>query len=58
MRRILPGYGHGEEPLPVYKMPHLEGWAVAGRRAFLPAVGRHEVLVVDMDTWSRWGACR
>ena len=22
MRRILPGYGRGEEPLPVYKMPH------------------------------------
>jgi protein NirF len=55
VRRILPGYGRGEEPLPVYKMPHLEGWAVAGRRAFLPAVGRHEVLVVDLDTWSEVG---
>ncbi len=55
VRRILPGYGKGEEPLPVYKMPHLEGWAVAGRRAFLPAVGRHEVLVVDMDTWAEVG---
>ena len=29
-RRILAGYGRGEEPLPVYKMPHLRGWAVAG----------------------------
>jgi protein NirF len=55
VRRILPGYGRDEEPLPVYKMPHLEGWAVAGRRAFLPAVGRHEVLVVDLDTWSEVG---
>lgn len=55
VRRILPGYGKGEEPLPVYKMPHLEGWAVAGRRAFLPAVGRHEVLVVDMDNWAEVG---
>ena len=55
VRRILPGYGRGEEPLPVYKMPHLEGWAVAGRRAFLPAVGRHEVLVVDLDTWAEVG---
>lgn len=55
VRRILPGYGHGEEPLPVFKMPHLEGWAVAGRRAFLPAVGRHEVLVVDLDTWAEVG---
>ncbi len=55
VRRILPGYGRGEQPLPVYKMPHLEGWAVAGRRAFVPAVGRHEVLVIDMDSWSEAG---
>ena len=50
-RRILDGYGRGEEPLPVYKMPHLRGWAVAGRYIFLPAIGRHEVLVVDSVTW-------
>lgn len=55
VRRILPGYGRGEEPLPVYKMLHLEGWAVACRRAFLPAVGRREVLVVDLDTWEEVG---
>ena len=52
VRRILDGYGRGEEPLPVYKMPHLEGWALAGGFAFLPAVGRHELLVVDRDTWT------
>ncbi len=46
-RRLLDGYGKGEEPLPVYKMPHLEGWSVAGDRLFLPAIGRHELLVVD-----------
>ena len=51
VRRILTGYGRGEEPLPVFKMPHLRGWAVAGRYAWLPAIGRHEVLVVDTDTW-------
>ncbi|MGB7991950.1 MAG: cytochrome D1 domain-containing protein [Candidatus Methylophosphatis roskildensis] len=51
VRRILAGYGRGEEKLPVYKMPHLRGWAVAGRNAYLPAIGRHEVLVVDTDTW-------
>ena len=28
-------------------MPHLEGWAAAGDVLFLPAVGRHELLVVD-----------
>ena len=51
VKRILDGYGRGEEKLPVYKMPHLEGWAMAGRLAYLPAIGRHEVLVVDTDTW-------
>jgi protein NirF len=55
VRRILNGYGRGQEPLPVYKMPHLRGWAVAGRRAYLPAIGRHEVLVVDTDTWAEVG---
>ncbi|MEW6688267.1 MAG: cytochrome D1 domain-containing protein, partial [Pseudomonadota bacterium] len=51
-RRILSGYGRGEEPLPVFKMPHLRGWAVAGRFAFLPAIGRHEVLVVETAGWT------
>jgi protein NirF len=55
VRRILGGYGRGEEKLPVYKMPHLRGWAVAGRHAYLPAVGRHEVLVVDTATWQEVG---
>jgi protein NirF len=53
VRRILDGYGRGEERLPVYKMPHLEGWAIAGRHAFIPAVGRHEVLVVDVHSWKQ-----
>lgn len=53
--RILDHYGRGEEALPVYKMPHLEGWAVAGGRAFVPAVGHHAVLVVDMETWQEVG---
>lgn len=55
VRRILGGYGRGEAPLPVFKMPHLRGWAVAGRHAYLPAIGRHEVLVVDTDTWQEVG---
>jgi protein NirF len=50
-RRILANYGRGDEKLPVYKMPHLRGWAVAGAYAFLPAIGRHEVLVVERATW-------
>jgi protein NirF len=51
--RILPDYGMGEKRLPVYKMPHLEGWAISGNLAFVPAVGRHEVLVLNMTTWQQ-----
>jgi protein NirF len=51
VRRILDGYGRGSEKLPVYKMPHLRGWAIAGDLAYLPAVGHHAVLVVDTRDW-------
>ena len=54
-RRVLSGYGKGQEKLPVYKMPHLRGWAVAGKYAYLPAIGRHEVLILDMETWQEAG---
>lgn len=54
-RKILQNYGRGQEKLPVYKMPHLRGWSVAGRHAYLPAVGRHEVLVVDTESWREVG---
>jgi len=53
--RILPNYGKREQKLPVYKMPHLEGWAVAGDLAFVPAVGRHEVLVINLRNWQEAG---
>ena len=55
VQRILDGYGRGEEPLPVYKMPHLQGWAEAGELLFLPAVGRHELLLVDRRDWREVG---
>jgi len=55
VRRILDGYGKGEEKLPVYKMPHLRGWAMAGRYAYLPAIGRHEILIVDSQSWTEVG---
>ena len=54
-RKILEHYGRGQEKLPVFKMPHLRGWAVAGRNAYLPAIGRHEVLIVDTATWKETG---
>jgi protein NirF len=53
VKRILNGYGKGEKKLPVYKMPHLEGWAMAGDYAFVPAVGQHKVLVVSTKTWQQ-----
>jgi len=55
VRRLLDHYGRGEEKLPVYKMPHLEGWARAGDRIFLPAVGHHELLVIDAETFAEIG---
>ncbi len=55
VKRILDGYGKGEQKLPVYKMPHLEGWAIAGNFAFVPAVGRHEVLVINTLDWTEAG---
>ena len=50
-RKVLAGYGRGTQPLPVYKMPHLDYIAAAGERLFVPAVGRHELLVIDAHTW-------
>jgi len=55
VKRVLGGYGRGQQPLPVYKMPHLRGWAVAGREAWLPAIGHHEVLVADTTSWTEVG---
>jgi protein NirF len=55
VRRVLQGYGRGEQPLPVYKMPHMDYWALAGDLAYVPAVGRHEVLMIDQRTWKEAG---
>ena len=53
VQRIMDHYGRGEEKLPVYKMPHLEGWAMANEKAFMPAVGHHEVIVADTNHWQQ-----
>ncbi|HET9699885.1 MAG TPA: cytochrome D1 domain-containing protein [Burkholderiales bacterium] len=55
VRKVLEGYGRGEEKLPVFKMPHLRGWAMAGDTAFLPAIGRNEVLLADARGWKEAG---
>jgi len=51
VKRVLDHYGKGEQKLPVFKMPHLEGWAATGNELLVPAVGRHEVLVIDQNNW-------
>ena len=56
VKRILDGYGKGEKKLPVYKMPHLEGWTQAGGHFYLPAVGHHKVLIVDAKTFKQTGS--
>jgi len=53
VKRILNDYGRGDKKMPVYKMPHLEGWAMTEDYAFLPEVGRNEVLVVNRHNWKR-----
>jgi len=56
VERIIDGYGRGEAALPVYKMPHLEGWTVAGNQTFVPAIGHHQVLVMDSQSWKQTDA--
>jgi Uncharacterized conserved protein len=56
VKRVMSDYGKGEEKLPVYKMPHLETWAVSGNLAFIPGVGRHEVVIVDISSWQKVGS--
>lgn len=53
--RVLADYGRGEAPLPVYKMPHFEGWGATQDALFLPAVGRDELLVIDLKTLKETG---
>jgi len=51
VRHALVEFGRHGEKLPVYKMPHLEGWAATGGRIVLPAVGKHEVIIADQHDW-------
>ena len=49
--RALTTFGRKGEKLPVFKMPHLEGWANTGGYLVLPEVGRHEAIIADQNTW-------
>ena len=53
VKRILNNYGRGTKKMPVYKMPHLEGWAMTDDYVFLPSVGRAQVLVVNRRNWNK-----
>lgn len=52
VKRALVEFGRHGEKLPVYKMPHLEGWAATGSQIVLPAVGKHEVIIADQNSWT------
>ncbi len=51
VKKVMTDYGRGLEKLPVYKMPHLEGWAQAGKYLFIPAIGEHAVIIIDPENW-------
>jgi protein NirF len=48
--RFLKDYGKTDEDLPVYKRPHLQGWACTEGQFVLRAVGQHELLWVDRQS--------
>ena len=53
--RFLKDYGKTSDDLPVYKMPHLQGWAFTEGQFVLPAVGQHQLLWVDRETLEEVG---
>jgi protein NirF len=55
VERVSSGYNAGREKLPIYKMPHLEGWGQSGGSLVLPAAGQHEALILDIDTMKEQG---
>lgn len=44
--------GTGEDIVPLWKIPHLKGWAIAGDYAVLPAIKREVALVYNTRDWS------
>ena len=50
VERVSSGYNAGREKLPIYKMPHLEGWAQSGGSLLVPAAGQHEAILLDLET--------
>ncbi|CBE69460.1 MAG: protein nirF [Candidatus Methylomirabilis oxygeniifera] len=48
---ILAEQGKGPD-VPLWKIPHLKGWALTGRLAFLPALKREVALVYSTLDWT------
>jgi protein NirF len=51
VRRILAEPGADPYTTPLWKIPHLKGWALAGDFAFLPALRRDVALVYSTRDW-------
>jgi len=52
VRPIMAEQGRDEDNVPLWKIPHLKGWAVAGDLAFLPALKREVALVYSTRDWT------
>ena len=52
MRERRTGPSAEGEKVPLYHIPHLESWGIAGGLAFVPAFGEKRVIVYDMKDWS------
>jgi protein NirF len=52
VRPILAEQGRDKDEVPLWKIPHLKGWALAGDLAFLPALKREVALVYSTRDWT------
>lgn len=54
-RKVLAGYRKNDPAMPVYKMPHFEGWSSADGMFVVPAVGRPQLILLDERSFSETG---
>lgn len=50
-KKVMQNYGKEDLRMPVFKMPHFEGWSMCGHFAIIPGVGHHEVILVNRSNW-------
>ena len=51
VRERKAGLSPDGEKVPLYHIPHLESWAIAGDIAFVPAFAEKRVIVYDIKNW-------